>query len=145
MTKDAASVFSEQVILKNMYFQKKNQNIHYTCCNTPQLATSFGALLQAMWIIFGVTKNNVQGSKRKWNYHCNNIFIHQVALARRQRRDISILESRYHLPTCLPHTVEASHCPFQCRKSSRKAVNNTFFSLWFDPTRDRARDCQTPF
>ena len=34
-------------------------------------------------------------------------FIHQVALARRQRR-----ESNCHLPTCLPHTVEASHCPF---------------------------------
>ena len=48
-------------------------------------------------------------------------FIHQVALARRQRR-----ESSCHLPTCLPHTVEASHCPFNCWTSSRKAANTNF-------------------
>ena len=27
-----------------------------------------------------------------------------------QRRDLSVFESSYHLPTCLPHMVEASHC-----------------------------------
>ena len=41
-------------------------------------------------------------------------FIHQVALARRQRRDLSVFESNCHLPTCLQHTVEASHCPCNC-------------------------------
>ena len=41
-------------------------------------------------------------------------FIHQVALARRQRNDLSVFESSCHLPICLPHTMEASHCPFNC-------------------------------
>ena len=34
-----------------------------------------------------------------------------VALAGRQRRELSVFASNCHLPTCLPHTVEASHCP----------------------------------
>ena len=42
---------------------------------------------------------------------------------------------------CLPHTVEASHCPFNCWTSSRKAVNTNFCSLWLDPTRNRTRVC----
>ena len=41
-------------------------------------------------------------------------FVHQVALARRQRSDLSVFESSCRLPTCLPHTMEASHCPFNC-------------------------------
>ena len=49
-------------------------------------------------------------SKQFWVV--NYMFIHQVALAKSQRRDLSIFESSCHLPTCLPHTVEASHCPF---------------------------------
>ena len=39
----------------------------------------------------------------------------------------------------LPHTVEASHCSFNCRTSSREAVNTNFFSLWFDPTGNQTR------
>ena len=38
------------------------------------------------------------------------------------------------LPTCLPHAVETSRCPFQCWISSREAVNTNFYSLWFDLT-----------
>ena len=41
--------------------------------------------------------------------------------------------------TCLPHTMEASHCPFNCWMSSRKVVNTNFYSLWFDPTGNRTR------
>ena len=33
------------------------------------------------------------------------------------------------LSTCLPHTLEASHCPFDCRTSSREAVNTEAFGL----------------
>ena len=35
----------------------------------------------------------------------------QVALVRRLRLDLSVLDSSYHLPTCLPHMVEDSRCP----------------------------------
>ena len=42
----------------------------------------------------------------------NCIFICQVALTRRQKKDFSIFESSCHLPTCLSHLVEASRCPF---------------------------------
>ena len=60
-------------------------------------------------------------------------------MARRQRRDLSVFESSCHLPTCLPHTIEASHCPFNCWTSSREAVNTNFYSLWFDSTGNRTR------
>ena len=33
---------------------------------------------------------------------------------RRQRRYLSVFESSCHLPTCLPHAAEASHCSFNC-------------------------------
>ena len=39
----------------------------------------------------------------------------------------------------LPHTVEASYCPFNSWTSSRKAVNTNFYGLWFDPTGNRTR------
>ena len=60
-------------------------------------------------------------------------------MARRQRKDLSVFESSCHLPTCLPLSAEASHCPFNCWTSSRKAVNTNFYSLWFDPTGNRIR------
>ena len=41
--------------------------------------------------------------------------------------------------TCLPHTAEASHCPFICWTSSREAVNTNFYDLLFDPTVNRTR------
>ena len=41
--------------------------------------------------------------------------------------------------TCLPHTAEASHCPFNCWTSSKEAVNTNFYSLWFDPAGNRTR------
>ena len=60
-------------------------------------------------------------------------------MARRQRNDLSVFESSCHLPICLPHTMEASHCPFNCWTSSREAVNTNFYSLWFDSTGNRTR------
>ena len=45
------------------------------------------------------------------NCNCNYIFIQQVVLAKRQQRNLLVFESSYHLPTSLPHAVEASHCP----------------------------------
>ena len=30
----------------------------------------------------------------------------------------------------IPHTVEASHCPFYYRKSSKEVLNTKFYSLW---------------
>ena len=60
-------------------------------------------------------------------------------MARRQRRDLSVFESSCRQPTCLPHTMEASHCPFNCWTSSREAMNTNIYSLWFDPTGNRTR------
>ena len=40
--------------------------------------------------------------------------IYLVLLARRQQRDPFVFESSCHLPTCLPHTVKTSLCPFYC-------------------------------
>ena len=60
-------------------------------------------------------------------------------MARWQQKDLSVFESSCHLPTCLPHIMEASHCPFNCWTSSREAVNTNFSSLWFDPTGNRTR------
>ena len=34
------------------------------------------------------------------NDNCDYIFVHQVTLAKRQRRDLSVFESSCHLPTC---------------------------------------------
>ena len=48
-------------------------------------------------------------------------------------------DSSCHLPTCLPHQAETSHCPFYCWTSSKEAVNTNFYSLWFDPTAKRTR------
>ena len=60
-------------------------------------------------------------------------FIYQVALARRQRRDLSVFESNCHLPTCLSHTVKLHTVSFNAeRPSSRKAVNIKFYGRWFD-------------
>ena len=43
-----------------------------------------------------------------WNF--NYIFFYQVYSARKQQKDLSVFESSRRLPTCLPHTVKASHC-----------------------------------
>ena len=66
-------------------------------------------------------------------------FNYQVASARTRHRDRLVFESSCPLPTCLPHTVKASHCSFQCLTSSKEAVNTNFYSLWFDPTGNRIR------
>ena len=53
------------------------------------------------------------------------IFIHQVIFAKRQRRDLSVFESSCHLPTCLPHTAEASLPSFLFWSENRTRV------FWF--------------
>ena len=46
--------------------------------------------------------------------------IHQVALARIQRRGFMIFESSCHLPICLPHTAEASLSPLIAERQAEK-------------------------
>ena len=41
-------------------------------------------------------------------------FYSPSGLGQGQQRDLSVFESSCHLFTCLPHMVEASHCPFNC-------------------------------
>ena len=60
-------------------------------------------------------------------------------LGQKTTKGLSVFESSCHLPTCPPHTVEASHCPFNNWTSSREAVNTNFYSLWYDPTENRTR------
>ena len=60
-------------------------------------------------------------------------------MARKQQRDLLVFESSCHLPTCLPHAVKASHCPFNCWTSSRRAVNPNYYSLWFERARNQTR------
>ena len=81
-------------------------------------------------MVFTVTSSKIKCSLCTLCY----ALIHQDFLDRRQRKGVSVLESRCHLPTCLPHTVEASHCPLNCWKSSRKTVNFNFYRFWFDST-----------
>ena len=60
-------------------------------------------------------------------------FIYDLGLVKRQRKDLSVLESSQ-AATCLPHTAEASPCTFNCWTSSKEAVITNFYSVWFDPT-----------
>ena len=66
----------------------------------------------------------------------NCIFICQVALTRRQKKDFSIFESSCHLPTCLSHLVEASRCPFLFLNVKHRSPEYQllFFCVKFDPT-----------
>ena len=58
--------------------------------------------------------------------------IHQVASATTQQRDPRV--KLRHLPTCLPHMVEASHCSFLLLTVKQESCEYQFYSLWFDPT-----------
>ena len=64
----------------------------------------------------------------------NYIFIHQVTLARRQQRDLSVsASSRHLLLICLPHTVlEASHCSLLLLNVKQRNSEYQFYSSWFD-------------
>ena len=39
-------------------------------------------------------------------------FIDQVALTRKQQKDLLVFETSCHMPTFLPHTVKTLHCRF---------------------------------
>ena len=60
-------------------------------------------------------------------------------MARRQRRCYAVFKSSSHQPTCLPHTVEASQCPFYCWTSSNKAFNINVCILWVEITANQIR------
>ena len=49
------------------------------------------------------------------------------------------LQASSQAATCFPHTVEASHCPFQYWTSSREVVKTNFYSVCIDPTEKRTR------
>ena len=66
-------------------------------------------------------------------------FIHQLALARRQRRDLSIFESSCHLPTCTYYTRESFTLFLLMLNVKQETVNTSFYSLWFDPTGNRTQ------
>ena len=59
--------------------------------------------------------------------NCNYVFIYQVTLARRQRK---VFQCSSQTANCLPYTVEASYCSFQCWTSSRNRISIfAFFGL----------------
>ena len=58
----------------------------------------------------------------------------------KQRRDFSFFKSSCHLPTCQPHSVQASHCSFSiAERQAGKLWLASFFSLWSYPTGNRTR------
>ena len=61
--------------------------------------------------------------------NCSFIFIYQVTLAGEVDGTPALFESSEHLLLCLPHTVEASHCPFYCWASSREACAPIFITF----------------
>ena len=66
--------------------------------------------------------------------NCNGNCVLQGALARGQKRNVSVLESSCHLPACLPYTVYTSSW-----LSSTDTVNTNFYSLWLDLTGNRTQ------
>ena len=70
-------------------------------------------------------------------YACDSIYIYQVTLARRQRRNLSVFGSSCHQPTCQPLTIKTYNSHWPCWTSIRKTVNTFFFALLLDPTDNR--------
>ena len=73
----------------------------------------------------------------KWHQgdvNCNYRLFTKLPLPGDSKRYFSVFESSCHLPSCLPHTVETSHCPFNCWTSSREGLNTIFYSFWYDLT-----------
>ena len=67
---------------------------------------------------------------------CYRKLVHQVVFTRRQQRDLAVFESSYHVPTCLPHTVEASHCTIICVKHGSCEYQFLWFWYWFKSNLD---------
>ena len=64
--------------------------------------------------------------------HCNFIYIKQVPLSGYSEGTFAVFESRWHLPTCLPQTVEASRFVLLFPMTNVKqhvAYSMPFFSL----------------
>ena len=79
------------------------------------------------------------------SFVCNYIFIHLVALARRQRRDFSVFQENYLMRTRrLSHTVEASHCLFLTaivQMVERWGSDRNVTDFWFDSRTGNASLC----
>ena len=58
--------------------------------------------------------------------NCKYVLIYQVDLARTEKK---IVWSLSEAAICLPHTVEASHCPFCYWTSSKLAVNSNSYHV----------------
>ena len=54
------------------------------------------------------------------NCNCNYILLTKLPWFRKERRVLPVFESSCHLPTCLPHTVEAAHCFFIADRQAGK-------------------------
>ena len=80
-------------------------------------------------------KRRVKGKSCSSNY----IFIYRVALARRQRRNLSVFESSCHLPSCspCPWVIESLHCTVLVLNVKLGGWDTNFSRRWFDPTGNR--------
>ena len=107
--------------------------------------------MKTQWLV--ITKR--KGNPRDWNRafrrstqkyvcwcchlicYCNYISIQKVALAWRQRKNLSVFASRWHLPVPTAH-LSTTHGGgftlsfFYYWTSIKEAVNTNFYSLWFD-------------
>ena len=63
----------------------------------------------------------------------HSIFTYDVALTGKERKNLSVFNSCCHLLTCLPHTVEATHCLFYSKHQAGKSWIPIF--IVFDLTR----------
>ena len=82
--------------------------------------------------VLDISSSNFSGS----NCNCNYILFNKLPWPGAAKGPFGL---QVMLPSCLLHTAEAQHCPYNCWTSSRKAVNTNFCSLWFHPTGNRIR------
>ena len=61
-----------------------------------------------------------------WVCNCNDILFSKLSWSEDSTKIARYASQAVQLPTCLPHTMEASLCPFKCWTSSKKAVNTNF-------------------
>ena len=76
--------------------------------------------LISLWVIY-------------WRFIVITSFISQVVSARRQQRNlcIAVFGPGYYLPTCLPHMMEALHCPILLLNAKQETCKYQFLFLSF--------------
>ena len=68
------------------------------------------------------------------------MFYSLKCLGQRQKRDVSVIESSCHLPTCPSHAVEALHCLFGIADRQAGKLSVPIFGIFgFDPTGNQTR------